>query len=148
MALSTQGIVYSWGSGSQGQLGHGTDQDIKSPLIIKDFIQTTIDHISCGYAHSAALAQGELFMWGHNSDARLILEKSENVLSPSLTLMSQLKKEDPEMFTVTEVSLGYNHSAVITTSGECFTAGAKQDGQLGADLADETNEGEDPESET
>ncbi|CAI2374245.1 unnamed protein product [Moneuplotes crassus] len=142
MALSSQGQVYSWGNGNQGQLGHGTTHDIKSPLIIKDLIQMSINQIACGYFHSAAVAQGELFMWGNNSDARLILEKSTNVLTPSLTLISQLRKEDPDMFSVAELSLGYNHSSVITISGECFTAGSKLEGQLGGDPSDDTIEGD------
>ena len=79
-------------------------------------------------------------MWGSNSDARLILEKSDNILEPSLTLMSQLRKEDPQMFSVIEVSLGVTHSAVITASGELFTAGAKTDGQLGGDYLDNKEE--------
>jgi len=54
--------------------------------------------------------------------------------------MSQLKKEDSEMFSVTQVSLGVTHSAVITSSGELFTAGSKADGQLGGDLSESRDE--------
>jgi alpha-tubulin suppressor-like RCC1 family protein len=70
-------------------------------------------------------------MWGSNLDSRLMMEKSDNVQEPSLTLMSQLRKEDPEMFSIRKVALGVTHSAVITYSGELFTAGSKVDGQLG-----------------
>lgn len=75
-------------------------------------------------------------MWGANPDSRLMFEKSQDVSQPSLTLMSQLRSEDPEMFTAVSLALGDTHSAVITSSGEMFTAGAKKDGQLGCDLAD------------
>lgn len=70
-------------------------------------------------------------MWGSNLDSRLMIEKSDNILEPCLTLMCQLRKEDPAMFSIRKVSLGVTHSAVITYSGELFTAGSKIDGQLG-----------------
>jgi alpha-tubulin suppressor-like RCC1 family protein len=83
-------------------------------------------------------------MWGSNPDARLMIERSENVLEPTLTLMSQLKNEDPTMFSVKHLSLGVTHSAVISSSGELFTAGSKLDGQLGGnnDDRDDNNESE------
>jgi len=84
-------------------------------------------------------------MWGSNPDARLMMERSENVLEPSLTLMSQLKFEDSNMFSVETISLGVTHSAVITNSGELFTAGSKIDCQLGGDNNDR-EDGEQPES--
>ena len=77
-------------------------------------------------------------MWGWNPDSRLMLESSECVTSPCLTLMSELKKEDPEAFKVRKISLGVTHSGVVSWSGEVFTAGSKQDGQLGMKLGNDT----------
>lgn len=45
--------------------------------------------------------------------------------------MAELKGEDPESFYAIKLSLGTSHSAVITASGELFTAGSNVDGQLG-----------------
>lgn len=70
-------------------------------------------------------------MWGCNTDCRLFMESSDNVYSPSVTLMSELRREDPDSFYVIKLSLGTSHSAVVTVSGELFTAGSNVDGQLG-----------------
>ena len=52
--------------------------------------------------------------------------------------MSELKKEDPESFYAVKISLGVSHSAVISRSGELFTAGSRMDGQLGDQINDST----------
>ena len=71
-------------------------------------------------------------MWGLNPDARLMIEGPDSVDTPGLTLMAELRKEDPRSFEAKKISLGVTHSATITASGEVFTAGSKSDGQLGA----------------
>lgn len=63
------------------------------------------------------------------------------ILTPSLTLMYELKREDPESFYTIKLSLGTTHSAVITASGELFTAGSNIDGQLGCQLSDQNASG-------
>ena len=84
--------------------------------------------IDCGHSHSGAICDGEVYMWGWNPDSRLMVESSECVTIPALTLMSELKKEDPDAFRIHKISLGVTHSGVITMSGEVFTAGSKTDG--------------------
>lgn len=71
-------------------------------------------------------------MWGLNPDSRLMIEGPETVTIPTLTLMTELRKEDPFSFEAIQISLGVTHSGVVTRSGEVFTAGSKLDGQLGS----------------
>jgi len=59
------------------------------------------------------------------------MENSSTVLAPTLTLMNELRSEDPDSFKTVKLSLGTSHTAVITASGELFTAGSNVDGQLG-----------------
>lgn len=87
-----------------------------------------ITQICCGHSHSACLFRGEIFMWGSNPDCRLMIETEENSLIPAQTLMSELRKEDPDAFEVMTLSLGVTHSVVITRSGEVFSAGSKLEG--------------------
>lgn len=75
-------------------------------------------------------------MWGLNLDSRLFLDHCDNVLVPSLTLMSELKREDPDSFYAIKIALGNSHSAAITMSGEVFTSGSNADGQLGIHSGD------------
>lgn len=37
-------------------------------------------------------------MWGLNPDSRLMIEGPETVTTPTLTLMAELRKEDPFSF--------------------------------------------------
>ena len=140
IALTNDGQVFSWGYGEDGQLGHGNTDDLFKPKLISKLKSRRITQIACGHSHSGAIGNGDLFMWGSNPDSRLMIEKSDNILEPSLTLMSQLKNENSELFSAKYVSLGVSHSAVITRSGELFTAGSKQDGQLGADTDDKNED--------
>lgn len=87
-----------------------------------------VQAVACGHSHSAAIAGGELYMWGCNPDARLMIPDTENKLVPSLTLLHELHKEEPEQFEAVAVALGVTHSACITRSGEVFSAGSKLDG--------------------
>ena len=148
MALTDEGQVFSWGYGEDGQLGHGTCDDSFSPKLISKLKSRIVSQIAWGHSHSGAVSNGDLFMWGSNPDSRLMIEKSDNILEPSLTLMSQLKQENSDLFSVKHVSLGVTHSAVITSSGELFTAGSKLDGQLGADSDDKNDDEVSVESKT
>jgi alpha-tubulin suppressor-like RCC1 family protein len=139
--------VFSWGYGEDGQLGHGNTADTQTPKQIEFFKNKTISMIDCGHSHSGAIVEGQVYMWGCNTDSRLVLESGDNVISPTLTLMSELQKEDPSSFYATKISLGVTHSAIITKSGELFTAGSKVDGQLGAQIDDSTVSNDHNESE-
>lgn len=55
MALTTNGQVFSWGFGEDGQLGHGDTDDYATPILISQFKSITIDQIACGHSHSAAV---------------------------------------------------------------------------------------------
>ncbi|CAK4693061.1 hypothetical protein AeMF1_019343 [Aphanomyces euteiches] len=93
MALSSDGHVYSWGSGEFGQLGHG-DFTMATDLFQRQFDQHTsrsypvvdlplrldkslfgdvkIREIACGYYFSVAVADdGCVFTWGEGSDGQL-----------------------------------------------------------------------------
>ena len=112
MALTQTGQVFSWGYGEDGQLGHGNINDSLIPKLIESIADRNVSQIAWGHSHSGVIAQGEVYMWGSNPDARLMIEKSDNISQPTTTLMSQLREEDPEMFTAKHLSLGVTHSAV------------------------------------
>ena len=132
MALSkSKNSVFSWGYGKYGQLGHGDTKNYLMPKEIKALSNMGVNMIEWGHSHSGAISDGDIYMWGLNLDSRLFLDHSDNVVVPSQTLMSELKREDPDSFYAIKISLGNSHSAVITMSGELFTAGSNADGQLG-----------------
>ena len=80
IALDT-GDVYSFGKGSDGQLGNATEEQVREtnlvpsdetiPTVIQGFREVII-HVAAGHKHSAALsAGGTLFTWGDSKDGRL-----------------------------------------------------------------------------
>lgn len=98
--------------------------------------------IAAGHSHSGAITANSeeqtpsLYLWGNNSDNRLMLEDKESRLVPSLTILEQVKQQlieqnRHELSLNVEpryLSLGFTHTAVLTRSGELFTAGARTDG--------------------
>jgi alpha-tubulin suppressor-like RCC1 family protein len=143
MALSSQGRVFSWGYGEDGQLGHGDTNDYLLPKEVEYFKKsnTKASFIACGHSHSGCISDSQspqLYLWGSNPDCRLMTEENVSKMLPSLTILEQAKnhmnEKDPvrsEYFEPCFLSLGVTHTAVITRSGEVFTAGSKFDGQLG-----------------
>lgn len=74
MALSVTSDVYSWGSNSRGQLGHGDLSNILKPKKIEYFSSNKINiiMIDAGDQHSAAISNSnELYTWGCGTYFRL-----------------------------------------------------------------------------
>ncbi|OQR95984.1 regulator of chromosome condensation (RCC1) [Achlya hypogyna] len=94
MALSDDGVVYTWGAGEFGQLGHGDPHDADNELFQREFDPHTSRHypvidlplkldkslfddvqivaIACGYYFCVALAaDGCVYTWGEGSDGQL-----------------------------------------------------------------------------
>lgn len=48
MALTTEGTVYSWGSGDGGKLGHADNNPQEYPTLIEALLGHAIVRIACG----------------------------------------------------------------------------------------------------
>ena len=69
-ALTTNGTVWTWGSGSHGELGNGTTGSSYSPAQVPGL--TNITAISAGWFHILALkSDGTVWAWGNNSNGEL-----------------------------------------------------------------------------
>ncbi|XP_015163530.1 ultraviolet-B receptor UVR8 isoform X4 [Solanum tuberosum] len=83
--------------------------------------------VSAGYHHSSAISvDGELYMWGKNTNGQLGLgKKAATVLSiPN-------KVECLNGVTIKIISLGFEHSIAVTDKGETLSWGGGQSGRLG-----------------
>ncbi|XP_070542195.1 uncharacterized protein [Ptychodera flava] len=71
LALTENGAVYTWGSGVDGQLGHGKKVKFLSQpkkLLRNVFQGAKVSQISCSEQYSAVLTvDGSLYMWGKNN---------------------------------------------------------------------------------
>ena len=65
IALTKDEVVFSWGSNTRGQLGHGTLISCSTPREIAFFRGKHIRNVSAGAMHSAACStKGSVYCWG------------------------------------------------------------------------------------
>ncbi|KAK3026649.1 hypothetical protein RJ639_040676 [Escallonia herrerae] len=120
--------VWSWGAGTEGQLGTGYPQDHHLPQLLPSLSYATtepISFLSCGGAHTIALTPGgRVLTWGRSTSGQLGHGDMVNSLNP--------KRVDAlQSFVITHVSAGWNHSGFVSDTGRLFTCGDGSFGQLG-----------------
>jgi alpha-tubulin suppressor-like RCC1 family protein len=125
-AIKADGTLWTWGSNSSGQLGHGTATTCSrsSPVsVVGGF--TDWCQVSAGYGHAAAIrTNGTLWTWGRNNGGQLgdntVIDKSSPVsVVGGFTDWCQ-------------VSVGLNLSAAaIRTNGTLWSWGSNSFGMLG-----------------
>ncbi len=126
MVLSESGLVYSWGEGINGKLGHGNEINQRYPKqIIHKKFQTNIISIACGEQHSMALTKdGKLYSWGSSKAGQLghgdnnnddnnnnNSKKGSLEITTIPTLIDTFVKKNLH---VLKIASGMNHSCAIT----------------------------------
>jgi alpha-tubulin suppressor-like RCC1 family protein len=88
LAVTTQGLVYTWGWNGSGQLGDGTYNNRSTPTLINvPNLQSgeRIDHVSASNFHSLAVtSQGRVYAWGWNYYGQLGDGTNTNRNTPTL----------------------------------------------------------------
>lgn len=129
IALSVDGLLYSWGSGRHGVLGHGDYNDRISPTLIPHL--SSIIKLHCGYCHVAAISTvSKVYTWGKGSDGALGhgRDKSDK-LSPCLIVATS------DDWTAIDVSCSqgehHSHTLMATDKGEVYSWGDGYKSKLG-----------------
>ncbi|XP_068921783.1 X-linked retinitis pigmentosa GTPase regulator isoform X2 [Petaurus breviceps papuanus] len=124
LVYTEEGNVYAAGGNSEGQLGLGDTEERTTFHLVSFFTsQYKIKQLSAGSNTSAALTEdGDLFMWGDNSEGQIGLADETNVCVPCQVVIGQ---------PISWISCGYYHSAFVTTEGELYTFGEPENGKLG-----------------
>ncbi|NWT65801.1 RPGR regulator, partial [Prunella himalayana] len=124
LVYTEKGNVYAAGGNSEGQLGLGDTEERTTFHLIRFFTnQHKIKQLSAGSYTSAAVTEdGQLFVWGDNSEGQIGLASEASVNVPCKVDIGK-----PVSF----VSCGYYHSALITGDGELYTFGEPVNGKLG-----------------
>ncbi|XP_051871021.1 X-linked retinitis pigmentosa GTPase regulator-like isoform X2 [Pristis pectinata] len=127
LVWTEQGNIYAAGDNSEGQLGLGDNEERTVFQRVEFFTdKQKIKQLAAGSNISAALTEdGNLFMWGDNSEGQIGLDSESNVSLPH-----QVDVGKP----ISWVSCGYYHSALVTGDGQLYTFGESDNGKLGLPL--------------
>ena len=125
LALTADGVVWSWGGGSSGRLGHGDTQDQLLPKKIEAFAGQRVVAVLGGQGHSFAItADNAVWSWGWGMFGMLGHGDEQTQLLPK-------KVEGLAGQRVVAVSAGGEHSLAITADSAVFTWGEGERGCLG-----------------
>ncbi|KAM7167524.1 putative E3 ubiquitin-protein ligase HERC6 isoform 2-T2 [Macrochelys suwanniensis] len=131
LAVCNRGKVFSWGAGSEGQLGTGEFKEQSLiPKKIDGLSALRIIQVTCGHYHSVALAQdGRVFSWGQNTHGQLGLGK-ESTSQPSPQHVTSLSG-----IPLAQVAAGGGHTFALSLSGVVYGWGRNNARQLGLNHA-------------
>ncbi|XP_024225530.1 X-linked retinitis pigmentosa GTPase regulator [Bombus impatiens] len=125
--LTESGLVYVCGESESGKLG--IDASFSTQVAPKQMqLPSPAVHVACGGHHTVILAEnGNLYCTGSNSSGQLGLGTNLSELHiPKLLPRGMLRNE-----TITRISCGESHTAVVTESGKLYTCGDGRHGKLG-----------------
>ena len=72
LAVTDHGMLYSWGAGTNGKLGHGDEGDRSIPSQVMALSHMFVVQAEAGCEHSVAITlEGQLYTWGHGDSGRL-----------------------------------------------------------------------------
>ena len=135
IALREDGVVYTWGDGAYGRLGHKGTQSLREPTPVNAFNKSEYERViqvCAGAVHSMALdLEGKVWTWGSCNYGKLghpELEKTlRDVLVP--TQVHGITRDRKEG--VVSIHCNQFHSLAITNTHKLFIWGRNQHHCLG-----------------
>ncbi|MCI5604818.1 MAG: hypothetical protein MR413_04125, partial [Clostridia bacterium] len=146
VALTRDGVLYTWGDNTYGQLGNGQTSSVcayathpvnvsgenNSSTSLSDMLKEkneSISNIIAGKNHTLAVSnQGKLYSWGANESGQLGINSTAGKYFPV-----QVRGYNGGGF-LTDVILigaGADHSLAVRTDGSVWSWGKNNHGQLG-----------------
>uniref|UniRef100_A0A7N0RE62 RCC1-like domain-containing protein n=1 Tax=Kalanchoe fedtschenkoi TaxID=63787 RepID=A0A7N0RE62_KALFE len=137
MFLTAEGHVYTCGTNSSGQLGHGDNVDRSTPKLV-EFLKDAgaMVQISAGPTYALAVADdGTVYSFGSGTNLCLGHVEQQNSLQPHA--IAKLKRSGVQ---IVSVSAGDEHVVALDSSGYVYTWGKGYCGALGhGDEIDKTS---------
>jgi alpha-tubulin suppressor-like RCC1 family protein len=124
-AIKTDGTLWLWGSGGNGQLGTGNRTSVSSPVqTISGGNNWKSISLSTGTPHAVAIkTDGTLWSWGRNADGQVGVSGTTEQLFPTQTIAGGNNWKF--------ASAGCYSSAAIKTDGTLWLWGTGDNGRLG-----------------
>jgi len=138
LALTTEGRVYSWGENDYGQLGDGTNgagTDKNLPVAVDVGAMSalngkTVVAIAAGLDHALALtSEGQVVSWGRNDFRQLGDNTTTSRNRPVFVNTGVSSALNGRV--VVQISAGYLHNLVLTSTGVIASWGSGGSGRLG-----------------
>lgn len=149
-AWTRQGVLYSWGSNTFGQLGQGHElPQVSSPQTVVGLDCSKLTALACGKTHVLSIVDGVVWAWGRGVHGQLgfggfVARQTVPRLALNLSVRVSMAAGDGiddgggagkgnanQGDVPLTVACGDAHSAVLTASGRLYTFGSNVYGQLG-----------------
>jgi alpha-tubulin suppressor-like RCC1 family protein len=125
MALTQDGVIHTWGSNANGQLGDNTTNARLTTGIVKGLDQELVTGLGGGTSYSCAVTlSGRVYCWGSNANGQLGDGTTTARLLPKL--VTGLSNVYVNKLTTSKAG----HSMVLTSAGEIYVWGLNNYGQL------------------
>ncbi|XP_059186446.1 serine/threonine-protein kinase Nek8 [Centropristis striata] len=125
--MTDRGIIMTFGSGSNGCLGHGNYNDVTQPKIVEALLGYELVQVSCGASHVLAVTnEREVFAWGRGDNGRLGLGTQDTHNSPQQVCL-------PVEFEAQRVMCGVDCSMIVSTQYSIMACGSNRFNKLGLD---------------
>lgn len=142
LMLSRIGMVFSYGTGSRGQCGHGEISNRDTPRLLEALEGVQMRCIAAGGWHSVCVSDiGDVYVWGWNESGQLglpckaVQEKQESTSEDTVNIQQIPKVLDiiinDQAVDVIQAECGSRHTAFVTETAQLLTSGWNQFGQLG-----------------
>ena len=135
LVIANDDKVYTWGRGTEGQLGDGAGSDSNVPVAVDTtgvLNGKTIVDISVGLVHSGCVdSDGKVYCWGRNTYGQCgndDLGDSDNLVPVAVDTTGVLNGK-----TITKISFLRESSLCLSDDDLLFSWGRGSNGQLGND---------------
>jgi alpha-tubulin suppressor-like RCC1 family protein len=114
-AVSAAGVLYTWGVGHQGRLGHGSTEQVFQPKAVDALRNVKVVKVACGSFHTAAMvSSGEVYAFGDNA-AGQCGASSTHVTTPVQLFANHV---------FIDAACGREHTVALSAEGDVWTVGS------------------------
>ena len=125
-AVTDTGLVYTWGQGRYGQLGHGDELDRIIPQPVRG-IEAKVVTVSASFAHNAAVTvNGHLFTWGDGKKGKLGHNDDATRLLPCI-----VREFVDRGLHIIAAQAGGSHTLALSSYKQAYSFGSGANGRLG-----------------